>query len=330
MGGIYGTRYAFRGLGFSRWPARWPWTQALVAVFLIGFGLAFTQATMLSQSNPPVAATLDQISQNSSGTDQPWVTVSGRLQPASLDAHNEGSQYDRIYLLTSEDDRLGLLVESTEAFGTDGGDVTITGALKGWTTYGTKLTQWTSWATSTYPSPKVIDTLVLNTSDTPLAPTFLLFSIPLIILGAWLLAGTWAGYVVFIGSIPVAAPVAMGLPDRSAVVRVSGLVARARGGWAGVEIKHFRLREARATIRSPEPDESRSAAGSFVIAIEGFVSIVVDANPPRPPELGHVFPARGPRPAIRLYCGGHAVVLSFDDAATRDSWLPILERHTSQ
>jgi hypothetical protein len=331
FGGIFDTRYSYiRNIGVSRWPTRWPITQALAAVFLVGFGVVFTQKTMLSQSNPPVAVTLDQISQNSYGTDQPWVTVSGRLQPASLDAQNGGSQYDRIYLLTSEDGRLGLLVESTEAFGTDGGDVTITGALKGSTAYGTRLTMWMSWATSTYPSPKVIDTLVLNTSDTPLAPGFLLFSIPLIILGAWLLAGTWVGYVVFIGSIPDAAPVLIGPPARSAVVHVSGLVARARGGWAGVEIKHFRLREARGTIRSPEPDEGRSAAGSFVIAIEGFASTVVDTHPARPPEPGHVFPVRGPRPAIRLYCGGHTVVLSFDDAATRDSWLPILERHSAR
>ena len=332
LGGIYSSRYARysrSGFSYCRWPARWPWSQVFVGVMLVGFGLLFTQKTIMSQSNPPVAVTLDQISQSRAATDQPWVTVSGRLQPASLDAQNKGSQDDRIYLLTTEDGRLGLVVESTEAFGTDGGDVTITGALKGWTTYGTRLTQWTSWARSTYPSSKVIDTLVLNTSDTPLAPSFLFFSIPLIILGAWLLAGTWVGYVVFIGSIPAAAPVLVAPPARSAVVHVSGLVARARGGWAGVEIKHFRLREARGTIRSPEPDEGRSAAGSFVIAIEGFASTVVDTHPPRPPEPGHVFPVRGPRPAIRLDCGGHTVVLSFDDAATRDSWLPILERHSA-
>ena len=330
LGGIYDSRYAFRGMGICRWPTRWPWTQVFVGGLLVLFGVAFSQKTMLSQSNPPVAVTLAQISQGGTGAAQPWVTVSGRLQPSSLDAQNSGSQYDRVYLLTSDGGRLGLVVESAEGFGADGGDVTLTGALKGWTTYGTKLTQWTSWARSAYPSAKIIDTLVLNTSDTPLAPSFLLFSIPLIILGAWLLAGTWVGYVVFIGSSPTAAPVSIGPPARSAIVHVSGLVARARGGWAGVEIKHFRLREARGTIRSPEPDEGRSAPGSFVIAIQEFGSTVVDGNPPRPPEPGHVFPVHGPRPAIKLYCDGHPLVLSFDDAATRDSWLPVLERHTTR
>lgn len=140
----------------------------------------------------------------------------------------------------------------------------------------------------------------------------------LLLLGVWVLAGTLASYMVFIASDSGQSAAGWAYPEHDAAVRVSGTA----DGFLNRVVK---IRESRGSIKLADYAD-RSAAGGIVIDCDLVPTIRLDRGSVVAIRAGSVFPWGGPRPAARLEFEDKRLLISFDDAATRDSWLGLLAR----
>ena len=143
----------------------------------------------------------------------------------------------------------------------------------------------------------------------------------LLLLGVWVLAGTLADYLVFIASDSGQPAAGWAFPEHDAAVRVSGTA----DGFLNRVVK---IRESRGSIKLVDYAD-RSAAGGIVIDCDLVPTIRIDRGSVAATRAGSVFPWGGPRPAAQLEFDDKRLVISFDDAATRDSWLGLLGRFSA-
>jgi hypothetical protein len=136
--------------------------------FLVVMGLLLVDTGVLGLTNPaPVNATLDQIGGNSVKDGRLWVTVTGYLEPGSVDTHDHGLEHGRAYVIADPVGGRGVVVVSTEPLGKPGTEITITGFLwRGWHVWANG-SAWNDWARSTYPSVHVMDDVVLTNDGPP-------------------------------------------------------------------------------------------------------------------------------------------------------------------
>lgn len=139
----------------------------------------------------------------------------------------------------------------------------------------------------------------------------------LLVLGVWVLVGTLVDYLVFIAS-DLQSAAGWAYPEHDAAVRVSGTA----DGFLNRVVK---IRESRGSIKLADYAD-RSAAGGIVIDCDLVPTIRIDRGSVVALRAGSVFPWGGPRPAAQLEFDDKRLVISFDDAATRDSWLGLLGR----
>ncbi|HEY5487020.1 MAG TPA: hypothetical protein VIK06_05170 [Candidatus Limnocylindrales bacterium] len=149
------------------------------------------------------------------------------------------------------------------------------------------------------------------------APANVAIGLGLLLLATWILAGTLAGYLVFIESGPGRPAAGAAYPEHDADVRVSGIT-------DGFLNRTVRIRESRGSIKLADYADN-SAAGEIVIDCDLVPTIRFDPGFVVTVRTGSVFPWDGPRPAVRLDFEETRLTLSFSDLATRDSWLRVFE-----
>jgi hypothetical protein len=317
LGGDVAYKFSRNKKGRSSPARRWPIDQVLGAMLLGLVGLTCLDGGLGGLANPePLNVTLDQISHNAVSGGHQWVTVSGYVQTESLETG--GRSPTHVWLIADSTGTNGLLIESRDPIGDAGTMVTITGMLHGSDFIASLFNPgpWVDWAKSKYPSMNVAYT-DMNAGDGP-APTALLpIGVVLLLTVPWLLAGTFVGYVVFIGSRPYQST-QVSYPDQGAQVRVSGVTTSDKG-------KVVRLREAPGYLSFRDRADFAAGTGPIGISCGGLVPMIdIDTTAVVEAEPGSVFPWHGPRPAVRLTHGNMPLVISFDDVRSRDRWLRVL------
>lgn len=299
--------------------SRWPIVPLLVAAIIAVFGLSMVEDGVVGMTNPsPVSATIQQVDQNNVSGGSQWVTVSGLLQEASLDASSK-NEPDRVYLIVGAENT-GLLVRSKVPLGEPGAEVTVTGLLLGrlpmsfvytWDT----VAPWSSWAKTTFPAVHVPNDVALDADQGPPSAAYLPFGAGIILIAVWLVVGCLAGYVVFLRSRSRRAKSVAPNPDHPAWVRVTGVAINRRGTWA-----HWRETPGEIKLLD-HASGARVVVGSSVLP-----AISIDPGAVREAQPGTILDWRWERPAIRLVTEPKPIVLSFDDIETRDSWLSVFGR----
>ena len=298
--------------------SRWPIVPFVAAVLITGVGAILFDGGRVALTNPaPANATLYQVANGSVPDGREWVTVSGVLQPGPHEVHNKNST-DYIYVITDPDSATSILVRSDNKplDAAPGAEFTVSALIKGsdlmsfvydWNT----LSPWTSWAKSNYPSLKVASNLFLDANQSPQSALYVPLGIGVWLIALWLVIGFLVGYVVFIASDRRWGDPSATYPDKPAWVRVSGATVDHGGTFA-----HWR-----ETVGVIKPPDYVAEQGLVVIESDVLPAIKIDPKAIREARPGTVFPWRGERPAIRLRSAGGPLVISFDDAATRDGWL---------
>ncbi len=305
-----------------RLPGRWPIAPVAVAAVVALLGLYFLNLGIVSLQNPsPVPVTLAQIASNNIPGGQEWVTVSGVVEPASIDVSYKNAPTDHVYVIDDGSGTAGLMIRSAQPLGQPGTRVTVTGDLAGATLQDqlisnpNTLQPWLKKAATTFPSVHVIDRVYMDANESPGSSEQVLLALMIFLAAALLVAGAVAGYVVFIPARDQT-DASSAYPTEDAPVSVSGLTVGDGGRLVW-------LRKNLATIEVPDHDDKWTEAGPIVIDCQWMDPVEFYAADVTQVELGTVLPMHGPSPAIRVRFGRSRLIIGFDDAATRQRWLRV-------
>jgi hypothetical protein len=306
-----------------RLPGRWPIAPVEVAAVIALLGLYYLNLGIVSLQNPsPVPVALAQIASNNIPGGQEWVTVSGVVEPGSIDASYKNAPTDHVYVIDNGSGTAGLLIRSAQPLGQPGTRVTVTGDLAGATLQDhfvsnpNTLQPWLRQAVSIFPAVHVIDRVYMDANESPGSSEQVLLALMIFLAATLLVAGAVVGYVVFIPSRNQTDP-SSPYPVEDAPVSVSGLTV----GDAG---RLVWLRKNPATIEVPDHDDKWTEAGPIVIDCQWMDPVEFYSGDVTQVELGTVLPMHGPSPAIRVRFGRSRLIIGFDDTATRDRWLRVL------
>jgi hypothetical protein len=299
---------------FSRKPQRYPWFQGLIACVVVVMGLMVAAGGAERWGDP---TSLQQIAQIDPA--DPYhldlVTVTGTVRAKVEDQATAGNLFPTyVYLLTNDDESLGLIVRRWDWRNIEvGSRATMTGSLDDSLAFDSDFrTHWVSWAQEVLPKGRVIQGIELR-ATTPLPTIVIPIGIAIAVFGVWIFAAALAGYAVF---LPVrgARPSGGAMPVSPAGVFLSGRLPDNYG-------RDIRLRDQSASI-SQSRDHANDRA---TIKCEGFPDVEVEAGTGCQARAGTSFVLRAARPALSVVdTTGRRVTIAFGDETMRDGWLGLI------